>query len=180
MWGDAACGSLRQRPPSAAPNSDAVAKRSAGTRAIAFWQIPSSIGLTVVRVDPERSRRFGEHARQDHLRGGSGEWRFARDHLVEHAAERVDVGPARRRRGVPPTCSGLMYAGVPIAMPGSVPFACPNARAARAIPKSATIAWLASEQMFSGFTSRWIRPRGMGEIQRVGHFAGHPDCIFDG
>ena len=40
----------------------------------------------------------------------------------------------------PAACSGLMYAGVPIAMPVSVRFSPVGASSARAMPKSATSA----------------------------------------
>ncbi len=54
----------------------------------------------------------------------------------------------------PIACSGLMYAGVPTATPVAVSFRSPSA--ARAMPKSLTIAWpvARSMRMLSGFTSR--------------------------
>jgi hypothetical protein len=41
-----------------------------------------------------RTRAFGETAHEDHLGGGPRERRLADQHLVEHAPEAVDVGPA--------------------------------------------------------------------------------------
>jgi len=46
------------------------------------------------------------------------------------------------RPSSPIDCSGLMYTGVPSAMPVCVNFAPPAPDTARAMPKSATIAWL--------------------------------------
>ena len=96
----------------------------------------------------------------------------AREHLVHHAAEGIDVG-ACIDVGSPIACSGLMYAAVPSAIPtcvimsdggsaGSVP---------RAMPKSASSAcpW-GDSRMFSGFTSRWMTPC-CARLQRVGHLA---------
>ncbi len=42
----------------------------------------------------ERPRVLGDAPGDDRLGRGPGEWRFAGHHLVEHAAERVDVGAA--------------------------------------------------------------------------------------
>ena len=41
----------------------------------------------------ERGRLLGHHLGDDRLRGAAGERRVADQHLVGHAAERVDVGP---------------------------------------------------------------------------------------
>ena len=58
---------------------------------MAFWQMSSSVGLTVVRV--ERSGRGVSVSTrdEDRLGGRSGERGLAGEHLVHHAAERVDV-----------------------------------------------------------------------------------------
>ena len=39
----------------------------------------------------ERARRLGHYPRHHRLRGGAGEGRLAREHLVQHASEGVDV-----------------------------------------------------------------------------------------
>jgi len=59
------------------------------------------------------------------------------------------------------SCSGAMYAGVPIASPTDV-VPDPVGRAALsafATPKSVTNAWLPSMRTFPGFTSRCTTPR---------------------
>ena len=65
----------------------------------------------------------------------------------------------------PVACSGLMYSGVPMAMPArvsradeavdSVAVPCSSARAT---PKSATTAWPPLSRMFSGLISRCTTP----------------------
>ena len=50
-------------------------------------------------------------------------------------------------------CSGLMYAGVPIAIPVAVS-RLDSSWSARAMPKSATSAWPRDSRMFSGLISR--------------------------
>ena len=59
---------------------------------------------------------------------------------------------------LPIACSGDMYVGVPTAIPVRVSVSPPATDTARAIPKSATIAPLASSRMFSGLMSRWMTP----------------------
>ncbi len=54
----------------------------------------------------------------------------------------------------PTLCSGLMYAGLPTAIPVSVTLSPAAAVIARAIPKSATTACPLSSRMFSGLMSR--------------------------
>ena len=120
----------------------------------------------------ERSRRFlgvpGDHR----LRRGPGERRLARQHLVEHAAEAVDVGPgvdvALRRLA----CSGLMYGGVPTARPAAGQ---PVARAAARAPgqcRSPPPGVALGSRMFSGLMSRWTMPCAVGVAERVGDLAG--------
>ena len=41
----------------------------------------------------QRTRTLGDDLGDDRLRGGTGKRRLAREHLVRHGAERVDVGP---------------------------------------------------------------------------------------
>ena len=60
----------------------------------------------------------------------------------------------RSSTGALAACSGLMYAGVPTAIPVPVNFSPPAAVIARAIPKSVTTACPASNRMFSGLISR--------------------------
>ncbi len=45
-----------------------------------------------VALGGERAGALGDHARHHRLRGGAGERRVAREHLVEHRAQGVDVG----------------------------------------------------------------------------------------
>ena len=166
-----------QRPASAAANSEAVAKRSAGTRAIAFWQMASSVGLTVVRVEPERTRRFGEHACEDRLGGRSGEWRLHRraSRRARSRARRCRFGRRPRSR-----CSPAR---------GSCTAACRRrcrsasrsrrTSSARAIPKSATIACLFGEQDVLRLDVAVDDPVPMRVVQRVGDFASDPKGIVD-
>ena len=65
---------------------------------------------------------------------------------------------ARPSRGKPLSCSGAAYRAVPtIAPTGSVQLA--SARA-RAMPKSATLAWpSSSKSKLAGLMSRWTNPR---------------------
>ena len=66
----------------------------------------------------QRTRIAFQHSRDRRERRRRGERMHAADVFVEHRAEREDVGA---RVGRPPfSCSGAMYAGVPISMPGSV------------------------------------------------------------
>ena len=77
---------------SAAANSAAVAKRSAGSFSSAVRTAPSTCGGMVCRCAVSERGRLGHDARDDGLRRGPHERRLAAEHLVEDAAERVDVG----------------------------------------------------------------------------------------
>ena len=103
--------------------------------------------------------RLDEALGDDRLHRRAGERRLAREHLVEHAAERVEIAAAVDRRS-PAACSGLMYAGVPTIMPICVRSPTRSRVAARALPmpKSATTAWPSCSRMFSGLMSRWTTP----------------------
>ena len=59
---------------------------------------------------------------------------------------------------LPIACSGLMYVGVPTAIPVRVSRSPPATLTARAMPKSATSAVPLERRMFSGLMSRWITP----------------------
>ena len=59
------------------------------------------------------------------------------------------------------------------------PIATGGVRGARAMPKSATIAWPSRSSTFSGLTSRWITPRAMRVVQRLGHLSGKPERVGD-
>ena len=66
-----------------------------------------------------RPVRFAAQHRRDHIADVLAvEGAPAREHLVEHAAERPDVGALVRRS--PFACSGLMYAAVPRIIPTPV------------------------------------------------------------
>ena len=84
--------------------------------------------------------------------------RPARQHLVEHAAERVDVGATvDGRPGALLRAHVRRRAGARTV--GSVPRRTAAASIARAMPKSATMAWPSCSRMFSGLMSRWTTPR---------------------
>ena len=142
-------------------------------RAIAFWQIPSSMGSPSPRR-PERSRRFGERAREDHFGCWSGEWGFAR-----RASRRARSRASRRlfcasTAAALVACSGLMYAGVPIETPSA---SSPPDASARAIPKSATSAWLSAQEDVLRLDVPMDHSVAVSEIQRVGNFAGELDRV---
>ncbi len=62
--------------------------------------------------------------------------------------------------GSPASCSGAMYAGVPIAIPLVVmPTAGMAAEMAFATPKSVTTACEPLRRTFPGLMSRWMTPR---------------------
>ena len=73
----------------------AVANRSAGSFSSALSTAASTCGGMVCRWGSERPRALGHHPRHDRLGGRAGEGRVAGEHLVEHRAERVDVGAGR-------------------------------------------------------------------------------------
>jgi hypothetical protein len=71
--------------------------------------------------------------------------------------------------GRPAACSGDMYSGVPIAMPGLVSLRSRAASASvvLAMPKSSTLTKSAlasrvTRKMFSGLRSRWMMPDRVG------------------
>ena len=93
-WRRAACERLARTAPR-------VANRSAGTGG---QRLPDRLVHALRHARPHRPharRRLGEPLRDDRLRRGAGVRRLARQHLVEHRAEAVDVGP-----GVEPRVAG--------------------------------------------------------------------------
>jgi hypothetical protein len=76
---------------SARANSAAVANRSAGAFASARGRLGHALGHGVPHL-PQRPGRFQHPPRDHRLRGRGDEGRLARQHLVEHDAEAVDVG----------------------------------------------------------------------------------------
>ena len=107
------------------------------------------------RVDRRRPRhRLTPCGRRSAARGCPRDTAAARQALVEHARQRVDV---RARIDWPPSNrSGAMYASVPSVLPAVV---MPASPAVRARPKSIRYTKSRSViRMFDGLTSRWIRP----------------------
>ena len=80
---------------SAAANSAAVAKRSAGSFSSAVKHRRLDAGRDRLPLQRERARLLGHDPRDDRLRGGPGEGRLPHQHLVRHAAQRVHVAPRR-------------------------------------------------------------------------------------
>ena len=78
-------GAAPRRSSAAARSGRPGASRSAVSTAAATRAARSAAGWY-------RLRRLGQHLRDDRLRGRSGERRLAGEHLVEHAAQGVDVG----------------------------------------------------------------------------------------
>ena len=151
-------GRLARAPASASAKSAAVGKRSAGH----LGERPHHAPLHAFRHrgahGPERRHRIHRVARQQLLGGGPDERRLAREHLVQHAAERVQVAPSVQL----PAGGGLLRAHVRGRAEGEAglgePVLSPAAVMARATPKSATTASSPSSRMFSGLMSRWMTP----------------------
>ncbi len=80
---------------------------------------------------------------------------------IANRAREAATGPPLRAStsSKPIACSGLMYAGVPMAKPVPVNRSPPAAVTARAIPKSATTARPPVSNTFSGLISRCTTPR---------------------
>ena len=78
---------------SACTKASAVAKRSAGSLASALWTAASTLAGTERRRDAQPLGLLGHHGGDHRLNRGSGVRRLARQHLVEQAAEAVDIGP---------------------------------------------------------------------------------------
>ena len=140
------------------PSCDAVANRSAGVRASARATAASTLSGTSGRttrtgVGTVLNRLAMIACAVGPVNGGS-----PGQHLVEHAAERVDVA-APVDVASPVACSGLMYAGVPSAMPGLRERASPPPLSA---PGDAEVghhrAAAVVSRMFSGLMSRWTTP----------------------
>ena len=104
--------------------------------------------------------------------------RLAGEHLVRHRAERVESAAARRSRGRPSparaTCTAACRARVRFASRAPPAFV-----TASAMPKSATIGSPACSRMFSGLRSRWITPRAMRVVERVGDAAADAHGLVD-
>ena len=93
---------------SARAKAAAESKRSAGTLASAL-ATACSTGRAHVRAGCAAARGGSVNRLAMIACGGrAGEGRLAREHLVEHAAERVDVASAASRSRAPLACSGLM------------------------------------------------------------------------
>ena len=106
---------------------------------------------------PHRRDRIREAFGDDRLSGRPGIGRLAGQHLVDHTAQAVHVGPtvdlARAARLLGRHVGGGPHghAGLGEALPAGL-------SSARAIPKSATSACPPLSRMFSGLMSRWITP----------------------
>ena len=97
-------------------------------------------------------RCLHESFRNHRLYRRPGERRLADQHLVQHAAQTVQIaGPSTSS---PTACSGLMYDGVPTLMPICVSVSPGASLMAFPMPKSATSTWPSCSRMFSGLISR--------------------------
>ena len=108
---------------------------------------------------PAHARSLATQPLGDHsLRGGPGERRLAGEHLVQHAAERVDVAPGIDRLAA--ACSGLMY-GRRAERQAGLGQRCSSARLLERLGDAEVgdqrAARLVS-RMFSGLMSRWTMP----------------------
>src|SRR5207244_633643 len=106
---------------------------------------------------PRRRRWLSEALGDDGLRGGPGERRLAGEHLVQDAAEAVDVRASIESPLASPLL-GTHVGGVPRMMPVCVSRP-PAASTAPAMPKSATMAPPSDRRTLSGFTSRCTTSR---------------------
>ncbi len=106
VLGRAGGGPLPAETSSARTSSAALPNRSSGVLASARAIASDTAGRDAAgRV--QRRWGLGEVLRDDRLGVGAGEGRAAGQHLVEHAAERIDVARASTP-AVPVACSGLM------------------------------------------------------------------------
>ena len=106
---------------------------------------------------PHSGRRLGEPPGDDGVEGGRRVRRRAGEHLVAGGGQGILIGPRIRRLAI--TCSGAMYAGVPIPWPASVRCSVGWRTRLRAMPKSASKVTPSSvSRMLPGFTSRWTTP----------------------
>ena len=161
---------------SARASSPAEANRSAGTRASAFRTARSTASGTAGRYCRTLGASLESRRAAIACAVGPGERRLARQHLVQHGAERVDVGP----RVELPLARRLLRAHVGRRADRHARSRSGARRppSARAMPKSATSAWPSLSRMFSGLMSRWIDPVPVGVVERVGRLARDPDRVL--
>ena len=95
-------------PSRAALSSAAVAKRSVGSFASALASVLSTASGISAAPGADRRQRRQHLLRHDRLRGRPGERRRPAQHLIEHAAEAVDVAPPVHLR----RAAGLLRAHV--------------------------------------------------------------------
>ena len=158
----AAAAAVKATPPepSADANAPALRNRSDGTLASARARASSTCRGTPSRTRRHHRHRVREPLRDDHLRCRTGVRGLAGQHLVEHAAESIDVGARRAVRSQWPardSCRRASQSDPGLGERGSRPPAT-SAATALAIPKSATRACRRCSRMFSGLTSRWTTP----------------------
>ena len=142
----------------ACANSAAPAWRSAGTFANAFSTARSTPGETVSRT--VRMGATGSTACRARIACAVGPVNGGAPVSISYTTQPRayrSLRPSTPPSSVP--CSGLMYAGVPSAIPVSVSRSLPAALIARAIPKSVTRARPSASRMFSGLMSRCTTPR---------------------
>ena len=147
----------RARDAERVPKSRALANRSAGTLASAFVTAASIAGGHRVAYHANRRRPLGQQLGDHRVRRRARDWRLAREHLVQHRAERVDVAP--RVEG--PIAGRLLGAHVLRRAERQSGFGQPVAAGflqASAMPKSASTASPSWNRMFSGLMSRWTTP----------------------
>jgi hypothetical protein len=145
-------------PVSASANARAVGNRSVGSFARARSTARSTNGGTsgawVRSRGTVRAACLTRSAREVGPSNGARP-----DTISKRTQPRAYTSVRASTSPVPNACSGLMYAGVPIARPVPVSRSAPAASTARAMPKSATMAWSPARRMFSGLISLWTTPR---------------------
>ncbi len=154
---------------SAAASGSAAAERSASANPCRVWN--RSAGALASARMTARTTLTGASGRTVPSGGTeSARWRAitacgvaavngGRPASISYSTHPSEYSSLRPSTSPPPAhASGLMYSGVPITKPASVRRCRVVEVTPRATPKSAMAAWLSSNRMFSGFTSRWTTP----------------------
>ncbi len=148
-------------PPSAAAKSPAVAKRALRSFSSARLTAPATVsGMGPMSPRPgAAASRWRARTRCGVVPPNGG----SPVSISNNTQPRLYTSARPSTSSSPAACSGLMYSGVPTAIPTAVTRIPPAALTAREMPKSATSAWPDWNRMFSGFTSRCTMPRALAK-----------------
>ena len=161
-------------------NSAALANRSAATGAsawvIACSTLSGTLGRTLAHPRHLAAEPLGDHR----LRRGSGERRLAGQHLVEHRAQAVHVGPGVEVPVSRSPAPGSCRSGCPRSCLSRVSWSSPPL-SARAIPKSATsVLPVLREEQVLGFDVAVDDAVLVRVLERPGGIRGYPERDLDG